>query len=432
MDQWKVLFLICLYGAVKEFRPTEPYMYEYQHNVLNMSEHTLNSKVYPIWTYSYLVALIPSFLLTDVLLYKPILIIEALSYFSCWCIFVFGRSVWSMQLLEMFYGWATATEIAYFSYIYVMVPRSEYKSFPFSRATAFTRAALLVGRFLSYALAQLLIGLSWADYMTLNIISLVTMTLAVLLAAVLPMVKWRKAYQKKLEDNNSQNDLESLVNDASYKDYLKLFFMELHQNLYAIYRNPLILKWSVWSALSSCIFYQIVNYTQTLWGTLPEEQNKYNGITEALVPLMGIPADLITRQLNVNWNKWGDVFLAIGSIIQAGLLFWMSQSHQIVIMYICYIIYRVIYQLSTTIAQSTLALSLDSRLFGLLFGINTFVALALQSILTAIVIDAEKLEIRAQYVVYSAYHLAVAVLFFVIFSIWATRKLIKSRSQTDA
>lgn len=45
MDQWKVMFLICLYGAVKEFRPTEPYMYEFQHNVLNISEHTLNSQV---------------------------------------------------------------------------------------------------------------------------------------------------------------------------------------------------------------------------------------------------------------------------------------------------------------------------------------------------------------------------------------------------
>lgn len=142
--------------------------------------------------------------------------------------------------------------------------------------------------------------------------------------------------------------------------------------------------------------FQIINYTQTLWGTLPEKENKYNGIPEALVPLLGIPADLITRQMNVNWNRWGDALISVGSLLQAGLLFWMSQSHEIIILYICYIIYRVIYQLTTTIAQSTLALTLDSRLFGLLFGINTFVALALQSILTAIVIDAEKLAIRAQ------------------------------------
>uniref|UniRef100_A0A8R1HNP0 Uncharacterized protein n=1 Tax=Caenorhabditis japonica TaxID=281687 RepID=A0A8R1HNP0_CAEJA len=423
MEQWKVIMLLCLYGAVKEFRPTEPYMYEYQHSVLNMSEQTLNSQVYPIWTYSYLVFLIPAFLLTDVLLYKPLLVVEAFSYFLCWIIFVFGRSLWSQQLLEFFYGWATATEIAYFAYIYVKVPKTEYKS-----ATAFTRAALLVGRFLAYALAQLLIGLNWSSYQTLNIISLVAMTFAVFLAVILPPVPWKDAYQKKLEDNGISGDLESLVSDASYTDYLRLFFKGLHQNLLAIYRNPLILKWSVWSALSSCIFYQVTNYTQTLWGTLPESQNRFNGITEALVPLLGIPADLITRQLSVNWHKWGDVLLAVGSLCQAGLLFWMSQSNHIVVLYLSYIFYRVIYQLTTTIAQSTLALSLDSRLFGLLFGINTFVALLLQSLLTSVVIDWAKLAIRPQFEVYSCYHLVVTVIFSAIFGIWTVRRILKAQS----
>ncbi|CCD66319.1 Folate-like transporter 2 [Caenorhabditis elegans] len=421
MEQWKVMVLICMYGAVKEFRPTEPYMYEYQHTVLNMSEQTLNSQVYPIWTYSYLITLIPAFLLTDVFLYKPLLVFEAFSYFLCWVIFVFGKSVWSQQVLEVFYGWATATEIAYFAYIYVKVPKTEYKS-----ATAFTRAALLVGRFLAYALAQLLIGLNWTSYSTLNIISLVAMTIAVFLALILPGVEWKEAYEKKLEDNNVQGNLKEIVDQSSYMDYLRMFFVGLRHNLMAIYRNPLILKWSVWSALSSCIFYQVTNYTQTLWGTLPESANRYNGITEALVPLLGIPADLITRQLNVNWNRWGDLLLAVGSIGQAGLLFWMSQSHHIVVLYLSYIFYRVIYQLTTTIAQSTLAFSLDSRLFGLLFGINTFVALLLQSILTAVVIDWQKLDIRPQFVVYSCYHLVVAFGFAIIFGIWASRRFFKT------
>uniref|UniRef100_A0A1I7TVZ0 Reduced folate carrier n=1 Tax=Caenorhabditis tropicalis TaxID=1561998 RepID=A0A1I7TVZ0_9PELO len=413
MDQWKVMVLICLYGAVKEFRPTEPYMYEYQHTVLNMTEHTLNSQVYPIWTYSYLITLIPAFLLTDVFLYKPLIVFEALSYFLCWVIFV----------LELIYGWATATEIAYFAYIYVKVPKTEYKS-----ATAFTRAALLVGRFLAYALAQLLIGMNWSSYQTLNIISLVAMTIALFLAVILPKVGWKEAYEKKLEDNNVQGNIKEIVDESSYVDYLKLFFAGLRHNLLAIYRNPLIFKWSVWSALSSCIFYQVTNYTQTLWGTLPDTQNRWNGITEALVPLLGIPADLITRQLNVNWNRWGDLLLAVGSVGQAGLLFWMSQSNHILVLYLSYIFYRVIYQMSTTIAQSTLALSLDSRLFGLLFGINTFVALILQSILTAVVIDWQKLDIRPQFVVYSIYHLVVAIGFGVIFGIWAGRRIFKANT----
>lgn len=40
-----MMLLLCIFGAVKEFRPTEPYIYEYEHTVLNISEHTLNSQV---------------------------------------------------------------------------------------------------------------------------------------------------------------------------------------------------------------------------------------------------------------------------------------------------------------------------------------------------------------------------------------------------
>ncbi|PZQ90894.1 MAG: hypothetical protein DI548_02870 [Flavobacterium johnsoniae] len=43
---WQVTtLLLCCYGFLKEFRPTEPYLYEYEHCTLNISEHTLNSAV---------------------------------------------------------------------------------------------------------------------------------------------------------------------------------------------------------------------------------------------------------------------------------------------------------------------------------------------------------------------------------------------------
>uniref|UniRef100_A0A183GRU4 DUF817 domain-containing protein n=1 Tax=Heligmosomoides polygyrus TaxID=6339 RepID=A0A183GRU4_HELPZ len=121
---------------LKEFRPTEPYLFLYEHDTLNISAHVLNSQVYPIWTYSYLLALIPVFLLTDLVLYKPMVMIESLSYIVVWSLLVFGSTVFAQQVIlrlygfpmvEVFYGWATATEIAYFAYIYVKVSRDNFK-----------------------------------------------------------------------------------------------------------------------------------------------------------------------------------------------------------------------------------------------------------------------------------------------------------------
>lgn len=71
-----------------------------------------------MWTYSYLAVLVPVFLLTDWLRYKPVVV------FQCSCLFIttamlrWMKSVPAMQAMQFFYGVVTASEVAYFSYIY--------------------------------------------------------------------------------------------------------------------------------------------------------------------------------------------------------------------------------------------------------------------------------------------------------------------------
>ena len=55
--------------------------------------------------------------------------------------------------MQVAYGIATSTEVAYFTYIYARVPGQHYQ-----KVTSFTRAALLIGRFLSGVLSQVLVG----------------------------------------------------------------------------------------------------------------------------------------------------------------------------------------------------------------------------------------------------------------------------------
>lgn len=71
-----------------------------------------------MWTYSFLAVLVPVFLLTDWLRYKPVVV------FQCSCLFIttamlrWMKSVPAMQAMQFFYGVVTASEVAYFSYIY--------------------------------------------------------------------------------------------------------------------------------------------------------------------------------------------------------------------------------------------------------------------------------------------------------------------------
>merc|ERR1719193_1739333 len=86
--------------------------------------------------------------------------------------------------MQVAYGVATSTEVAYFTYIYAQVPAEFYQ-----QVTSYTRTALLLGRFLSGVLAQLLISLDLLDYRGLNYISLAMVSTATLSSFLLPSVK---------------------------------------------------------------------------------------------------------------------------------------------------------------------------------------------------------------------------------------------------
>ena len=91
--------------------------------------------------------------------------------------------------MQFTYGIATSTEVAYYTYIYAKVPKSDYQ-----QVTSFTRVAILLGRFVSGISSQLLVsgykvGLPSLDYRQLNYISLVSVSLATLVSFLLPNVK---------------------------------------------------------------------------------------------------------------------------------------------------------------------------------------------------------------------------------------------------
>lgn len=80
-----------------------------------------------------------------------------------WALLIWTDSLFSMQLMEIFYGTYLATEVAYFTYIYAKVDREH-----FDKVTAHTRAAMFFGRVFGCVLAQVLVNLKWMNYLDLN------------------------------------------------------------------------------------------------------------------------------------------------------------------------------------------------------------------------------------------------------------------------
>ncbi|VDN60045.1 unnamed protein product [Dracunculus medinensis] len=422
---WKATTtLICLYGIVKEFRPATPFLTPYLvSSFKNFTNAELYSQIYPYWTYSYLVALIPVFFLTDILRYKPIIMLEAVSLCATWALLVWGKTVWQMQIMQIAFGISSASEVAYYSYMYAVVTQKHY-----ARVTSYLRAAALAGKFMAFALAQFLISTGYGSYLLLNQISFCALCLVLFIALILPSIPSRIIVNKIGEGTNNvrRNSRETVEwNETQEETYrIAAYFRAIWNHMKIFKRNKIVLKWSIWFALATAGTYQVYNYIQTLWSIMQNVDEKAaNGITECANTLIGALLSFIVQYLHVNWVKRGESVLFISSLVAGLLLLLASQITSIILAYIIYVVIASIYHLLITAASANIASELDSATYGLIFAWNTFIALTIQTAITFAVADEHgfALGIRDQFIVYGGYFVGVALLFMVLI-IWKSIK----------
>ncbi|KAM8952294.1 thiamine transporter 2 [Pelodytes ibericus] len=420
--------LLCIYGFFTFMRPSEPFLTPY----LTGAEHNLTieqvtNSVFPVWTYSYLAILIPVFLLTDYLRYKPVIILQGLSYISTWVLLLFARGVPAMQGMEFSYGMVTATEIAYYSYIYSVVDSEHYQ-----KVTGYCRSITLVGFTVAAVLGQVLVSVAGLSYFYLNVITLVSVSVASLSSLFLPMPsKSMFFHRKKVADavhtaaeSKSANQqeiqsgptIEMELDNTDSRDFFKVLWL-LCRDLKVCYSSKQLIYWSLWWALATAGYNQVVNYVQVLWEHVAPAQDAavYNGGVEAVSTFLGALAALLVGYVKLNWELTGELALAIFSAVDAGALFLMNYTTNIWVCYTGYLIFKSSYVLLITIATFQIAINLSMERYALMFGVNTFVALALQTILTIIVVDPRGLEldIVTQFTIYGGYFAVIAGIFFV-------------------
>lgn len=194
MKHWQwTTFLLCSYGFWKGIIPSVHFLTDYLAGPpANLTLIEIYSRVYPIWTYSYLCLLLIVLFLTDILRYKPVIILESLALIVTYVVLIWGWGLGLMQLTQVTYGLATACEVGYYSYIYAKVKVEKYK-----RVTSYTRCAVLFGKFVSGVLAQTLVSLYFLDLQHLVYISLTSVCICLVIAIVLPAAKENDHIEKQ-------------------------------------------------------------------------------------------------------------------------------------------------------------------------------------------------------------------------------------------
>lgn len=104
MHDWlKVSLLLCIFGFLKEIRPSEPFIYEFliDQRWRNLTEEQVNQEVYPVGTYSYLAHLIVMFLITDLCRYKPLIVLLGACGIVIWGMLLWTKTLLELQILEV-------------------------------------------------------------------------------------------------------------------------------------------------------------------------------------------------------------------------------------------------------------------------------------------------------------------------------------------
>lgn len=103
MQDWlKISLLLCFFGLLKEFRPSEHFIFEYlTEPKWNVTEEQINQDVYPVATYSYLAQLFIVFLITDICRYKPLIVVLALSGVVVFSLLIWTTTLLSLQIIEV-------------------------------------------------------------------------------------------------------------------------------------------------------------------------------------------------------------------------------------------------------------------------------------------------------------------------------------------
>ncbi|CAL4187848.1 unnamed protein product, partial [Meganyctiphanes norvegica] len=427
METWLwTTLLLCSYGFFKELRPSEPFLTEYLLGPQqNLTETQVYYDIYPVWTYSYLGLLVVVFLLTDFLRYKSVIVFEGFGYVITWSLLLWARGVPAMQFMEFTYGIATSTEVAYYTYIYAKVSKEYYQ-----RVTSYTRAALLTGRFVSGILAQLLVSYSVLDYHSLNYLSLSSVSVALILACFLPRVAHSIYFHRDEIENTSEEHSLTETEHEKCGSQASSKLLKVSQWLWTdfkdAYSNTYLLKWSIWWAFATCGNFQVGNYIQPLWESIApmaETENLYNGAVEATQTALSALSAFAVGYLSLNWVVFGEMTLAVISLIDGGLLLIMGFTDNIWVAYVNYVLFRVSYQVLITIASYQVARELPCR--ELWIGVwNQYVHSIISAVnfLTMIVIEIFEIHPNSQFVIYGGYFGALGI-FFLVLSTYTFMKL---------
>lgn len=218
-------------------------------------------------------------------------------------------------------------------------------------------------------------------------------------------------------------------NEQKPKFSLKRATKLIWQHFRDSYSNKTVLIWSIWWSLCQAGFFLVINYVQLLWQEIdPNQESFYNGGVEALLTLFGaLSATLAGHVLHKSFVRYDIYLLTLCSFLEGGLILISASTSNIYVSYIMYILFGIFFHFIITLVTAFVARCLSDDSFALIFGINTLVALVIQTIFTVIFVTETasfSYTPRQQFYVFGYYFIGLGVIYTIasIFKLLGSKK----------
>ncbi|XP_078730343.1 thiamine transporter 1-like isoform X1 [Lampetra fluviatilis] len=445
---WCPALIVCIYGFVSQLRPAESFLMPFLLSPdKNLTREQITNEVMPVLVYSYMAVLVPVFLLSDLLRYKPMLVLQSASLVAVWLLLLFTRGILGIQFVEFFYGVSMAARVAFSPILFALVETGHVQ-----RVTSVSRAATLLGLFGSSALGQLCVTVWGVSYATLNRVSLGFVSVSFLFSLFLPWPRRSLFFHRPPPGDvvaagdgrcpewgplaNGDADAargggfgvaapaaaaaavsaEGRGRPGRGRAAAATYLEWLRRAGRAVASSPSLCSWCAWWVFGMAGYYMVIYYVQLLWDEVePSRDNPrvYNGATEATSTLLSALASLAVGFLRVRWAVWGELLLGVVVALEAALLYAMNVTRSIWLCYAAYVLFRTVHQLLLTVATFQIGKELTRECSALVFGVSTFLATVLQTVVTLVVCDklGLSLSVHAQFYVYCGYFVTLAVAF---------------------
>uniref|UniRef100_A0A1B6LMW9 Major facilitator superfamily (MFS) profile domain-containing protein n=1 Tax=Graphocephala atropunctata TaxID=36148 RepID=A0A1B6LMW9_9HEMI len=194
------------------------------------------------------------------------------------------------------------------------------------------------------------------------------------------------------------------------------------------YTNPYVFKMCVFISLTTCGYNQMMTYVQILWVKIGgKQQEAFNGGVEAIYTMISAVSALAFGQVRGDWAKYGETVIGLLSVLQGAMLLVSSFTDSMIVAYTVYVVFGMLYNIIMVLTNSEVAKHLNQDSYALIFGMNSFAALILQTILTFTVagVGGLTIPIRSQFMVYGGYFALMGVVYTVksCFTIWSHYRL---------